>query len=231
MKGWIIALVLCMVISLTDTLKVGVADLSDDATKAKYDALSAAGIFDGVGETQFWLKEEMNRAQFAKVTALIFGLEPVPHTSSFTDVSSDDFGYALPYIEAIKAAGITNGVGEGRFDPTGAVTKEQLATFIVRGLGKPIDDQRPVDDPTVSDWAKEYVAAALQLKLMSNGTDGTFGGTANATGDLLVMASYEAAKQADKIDLPPLPSPPVTPPVEQPPATQEQGTQEPGDSE
>ncbi|MFC5452335.1 S-layer homology domain-containing protein, partial [Paenibacillus aestuarii] len=39
----------------------------DAATQAKFDAMISAGIFDGVSDTTFGLKEEMNRAQFAKV--------------------------------------------------------------------------------------------------------------------------------------------------------------------
>ncbi|TBL72980.1 S-layer homology domain-containing protein [Paenibacillus thalictri] len=173
----------------------------DAATKAKFDALIAAGVFDGVGDGKFGVKDEMNRAQFAKVAALIFNLkvDTSLKTSSFSDVKSDDpaNGYALPYIEAVKAAGITDGYGDGVYNPAGKVTKEQLATFLIRGLGKDKDAKATpgVTDSTVTDWAKGYVALALQLKLLSNGTDGKFGGQTNATRDLLVLGSYEAKQQ------------------------------------
>ncbi|WP_248929402.1 S-layer homology domain-containing protein [Paenibacillus hamazuiensis] len=182
------------------------ADFSDlkDLTadqKAKFDAMISAGIFDGVKEGEFGLKEEMNRAQFAKVAALIFGLkvDTSLKSSSFSDVKADDpaNGYALPYIEAVKAAGITDGYGDGIYNPAGKVTKEQLATFLIRGLDKDKDAKATpgVNDSTVSDWAKGYVALALQLKIMSNGADGKFGGQTNATRDLLVLSSYEAKQQ------------------------------------
>ncbi|MCU6792959.1 S-layer homology domain-containing protein [Paenibacillus sp. WQ 127069] len=173
----------------------------DAATKLKFDALISAGVFDGVKEGTFGLKDEMNRAQFAKVAALIFGLkvDTTLKASSFTDVKSDDpaNGYALPYIEAVKAAGITDGYAPGQFNPAGKVTKEQLAAFLLRGLNKDAAAKATpgVTDTTVSDWAKGYVALALQLKLLSNGTDGKFGGTSNATRDLLVLSSSEAKSQ------------------------------------
>lgn len=173
----------------------------DAATKAKFDAMIEAGIFDGTSESEFGLKEEMNRAQFAKIAALITGLvvDKDLKTSSFSDVKADDpaNGYALPYIEALKAAGITEGYGNGVFDPAGEVTKEQLATFLVRVLGKDADAKtKPgVNDGSVSDWAKGYVALALELKLLSNGADGKFGGQGNATRDLLVTGAYEAKEQ------------------------------------
>ncbi|CAM4388979.1 cell division septation protein DedD [Paenibacillus endophyticus] len=173
----------------------------DAATKAKFDAMISAGIFDGVAEGKFGLKEEMNRAQFAKVAALIYNLDVNKDlkTSSFTDVKSDDpaNGYALPYIEALKKSGITDGSGEGTYNPAGQVSKEQLATFLVRGLGKREEaESKPgVTDNTVSDWAKGYVELALQLKLLNNNVDGKFGGSNNATRDLLVTGAYEAKEQ------------------------------------
>ena len=173
----------------------------DAATKAKLDALISAGIFDGVSDVTFGLKEEMNRAQFAKVAALIFGLniDQDLKKSSFSDVKADDAatGYALPYIEAVRAAGITDGVGSGAFDPEGEVTKEQLAAFLVRGLGQgALAQSAPgVGDNTVSDWAQGYVQLALELKLLGNSPSGTFGGTAQASRGLLATGSFESARE------------------------------------
>ncbi|MCR8657438.1 chitobiase/beta-hexosaminidase C-terminal domain-containing protein [Paenibacillus endoradicis] len=172
----------------------------DAATKAKFDAMISAGIFDGVSDTTFGLKDEMNRAQFAKVAALITGIEVNKDlkTSSFSDVTADDAanGYALPFIEALKTAGITEGYGEGTYNPAGKVTKEQLATFLVRLLGKDAEAKAKTgDDSTVSDWAQGYVAEALSLKLLENLPDGIFGGKANATRDLLLTGAYEAKQQ------------------------------------
>ncbi|NEW08867.1 S-layer homology domain-containing protein [Paenibacillus sp. SYP-B3998] len=172
----------------------------DAATKAKFDALISAGIFDGTSETTFGLKEEMNRAQFAKVAALItlIDVNKDLKTSSFSDVKSDDAanGYALPFIEALKTAGITDGYGANTYNPAGKVTKEQLATFLVRVLGKDADAKAKTGtDATVSDWAQGYVALALELKLLPAGTDGKFGGQSNATRDLLLTGAYEAKQQ------------------------------------
>jgi len=172
----------------------------DAATKAKFDALISAGVFDGIGDDSFGLRDEMNRAQFAKVAALIFGLkvDDSLQTSSFSDVNADDAanGYALPYIEAIRKAGITDGMGDGQYNPAGKVTKEQLATFLVRALGQDKDARNAsgTGDSTVSDWAQGYVALALQLKLLSNGSDGKFGGSDNVKRDLLVLTTYDTVR-------------------------------------
>jgi hypothetical protein len=173
----------------------------DTTTKAKFDALISAGVFDGVGDTTFGLKDKMNRAQFAKVAALIFKLQVNSSitTSTFSDVMASDpaNGYALPYIEAIVKAGITDGFAPGQYNPAGEVTKEQLATFLLRGLGMDAQAKATagINDATVSGWAKSYVALALSKKLLSTNADGTFGGMTSATRDLLVLSAYEATQQ------------------------------------
>src|SRR5690606_12186689 len=52
------------------------------------------------------------------------------NTSGFQDVPTD--GYALSYIEAIKKAGLIDGTGA--FNPSGNITKEQLATLLLAKL-------------------------------------------------------------------------------------------------
>ncbi|MBJ6362629.1 chitobiase/beta-hexosaminidase C-terminal domain-containing protein [Paenibacillus sp. GCM10012307] len=203
--GLLMAVLLCFHFSVSFAVgatktSADFTDLKDlDAkTKAKFDAMISAGVFDGVGDDKFGLKDEMNRAQFAKVAALIFDLkvDTSVTTSSFKDVKADDpaNGYALPFIEAVKAAGITDGYGAGVYNPAGKVTKEQLATFLIRGLDMKENAMATpgVNDSTVSDWAKGYVALALELKLLDNGADLKFGGQTNATRDLLLTGAYEA---------------------------------------
>ncbi|WP_171655490.1 S-layer homology domain-containing protein [Paenibacillus foliorum] len=173
----------------------------DTATRAQFDAMISAGIFDGVAEGTFGLNDKMNRAQFAKVAALVFGLkvDTTLKTSSFTDVSTADpaNGYALPYIEAIVNAGITDGFAPGQYNPAGEVTKEQLAAFLIRGLGMDAQAKTTTakEDKTVSTWAKGYVALAIEKKLMAIGADGMFGGMTSASRQLLVTSSYAAKQQ------------------------------------
>ena len=110
-KWFVLFLVLLTCMSGSAVYAKTSADFSDLkdldlATKAKFDALISAGVFNGVSEGTFGLKNEMNRAQFAKVATLIFNLKVDTNlkNSTFTDVKSDDpaSGYALPYIEAIR---------------------------------------------------------------------------------------------------------------------------------
>lgn len=174
-------------------------DLPQDV-KDKFDSLIKGGVFNGLTEDTFGLDAEMNRAQFAKVAGIIFKLtiDETLTSSTFTDVRSDDpaNSYALPYIEALKKAGLTNGYdAEGKtYKPSGAVSRQELAAFLIRGLGLEEDAKQatPVTDNTVDAWAKGYVALALEKNLMANQDDDKFGGTKSATRKMLALASFEA---------------------------------------
>ncbi|MFD0676959.1 MULTISPECIES: S-layer homology domain-containing protein [unclassified Paenibacillus] len=168
--------------------------------KDKLDELLRDNVFDGVSDTVFGVDDKMNRAQFAKVAAIIFAL-PINKAltkSSFTDVRSDDpaNGYALPFIEALKAAGLTNGVDEeGKlYNPSGTVTRQELAAFLIRGLKWKDAGVTPTSDSTVDDWAKSYITLALENKLMTQVAVGSFGGKVASTRKTLALASFEARR-------------------------------------
>jgi hypothetical protein len=205
-------------------------DLKDlpQELKTKFDELIRGGVFSGVSEDTFGLDSKMDRAQFAKVAAIIFSL-PMDKTltnSSFTDISSDH--WSLIYVEALKKAGLTNGYdAEGKmYNPSGVVSRQELATFLIRGLGldEAAKKATPVADSTVDDWAKGYVSLALEKKIMTKQDDGAFGGKESATRKMLALASYEAKKLFAESKTTPTPEPtnPATPAPANPtpPATQ-----------
>ncbi|MGG4036010.1 S-layer homology domain-containing protein [Paenibacillus cisolokensis] len=166
-----------------------------DDVKAKLSELIAAGVFQGVSVDKFGPERHVDRAQLAKVAALVFGLsvDKSLTKSSFADVPQ---GYALPYVEAIKAAGLTKGYGgdANRYNPSGLVTRQELAVFLVRGLGLEEDAGKaePPEDATVSAWAGGYVAVALEKGLLSLKNDGSFRGNEPATRYELALAAYDA---------------------------------------
>lgn len=81
------------------------------------------------GTWQPW--RSITRAQFAKMAVTAFGLDlTAPTTPSFSDVAADDYFY--PYIEAVHAAGLMNGVGERLFAPGAPLTREQAVAVVAR---------------------------------------------------------------------------------------------------
>jgi len=60
-------------------------------------------------------------------------ISPGPLTNTFADVPQNHPFYNV--IEAFAHAGITSGCGGGNFCPNGAVTRQEVAKFMVRALG------------------------------------------------------------------------------------------------
>uniref|UniRef100_UPI00058F6D2E S-layer homology domain-containing protein n=1 Tax=Effusibacillus pohliae TaxID=232270 RepID=UPI00058F6D2E len=155
-----------------------------DSSYAKQAILELAdkGILSGVGNGQFNPQGTLTREQFATIVVKALGLQANATTSSFTDVS----GWSVPYVEAAYKAGIIAGVGGGKFNPTGIVTREQAAAILVKAAQYQkvsVDLNAPLnfsDASQVSDWAKQYVAAAAKLGLVK-GADGKFDPQGNAT--------------------------------------------------
>lgn len=89
------------------------------------------------GDRLFRPEAPLLRAQFAKMVCEAFDV-PVTEdmTPEFTDLGADDPGSLYPheYVAALSARGILKGVGAGRFDPYGPLTRAQAASILVRAL-------------------------------------------------------------------------------------------------
>ncbi|WP_187274409.1 S-layer homology domain-containing protein [Paenibacillus sp. N3.4] len=141
----------------------------DAALKGKIDTMIAAGIFEGVSDNSFGITENMTRAQFAKVATLLYGVtvDPTIKVSSFSDVHANDAanGWAIPYIEAAKKAGLIDGVTDTTFAPGDSVTLGQLDTVLLKGLGKKVS-------MTGSPWYTDAVKQATELGIHAAGKTG-----------------------------------------------------------
>ena len=72
----------------------------------------------------------INRAQMVTMLWRTVGQPTAGGTANFTDVPADSY-YASAVAWAVEN-GITDGVGDGRFDPAATCTRAQIATFLYR---------------------------------------------------------------------------------------------------
>ncbi len=194
-KSLSILLALAMVL----TAFSGMAFAADDTitTEEKFKHLKEKGIFNGINEAGDPAVEElMTRAQFAKVAGLLEGLDVKADfaTPTFSDVAEDAWYYN--YVEAAAAAGLVEGIGEGKFDPEANVTLEQMGKVFVLMLGLDVDEDAEVEG--ASDWANGFVAAALEAHLFPEMNDYNV----NATRGQLMDASFEVAIDKGMIEDP-----------------------------
>ncbi|MGQ8873569.1 Ig-like domain-containing protein [Paenibacillus sp. TSA_86.1] len=151
----------------------------------QFDALKAKGIFEGFPNGTAGLDQEMTRGQFAKVITKLLGLKEVTGQLSYNDKNYTAKNWAVPYIEAVTAAGIMEGKDKVKkiFDFNGKVTIAEMATILTRALDLEVPAETNNNAPA---WAKGYVQAAINAGLI----DAKANFTANASRQLLVGAAY-----------------------------------------
>lgn len=74
-------------------------------------------------------------ATLLSVVALALASAPIPALSISGTFTDDDGSVHEPDIQAIAEAGITQGCGPNLYCPSEVVTREQMASFLVRALG------------------------------------------------------------------------------------------------
>lgn len=94
------------------------------------------GIMGGISSNWFAPEEAMTRADLVVAMYRIAGSPSTRYTGVFTDVKSTA-DYAIA-VEWAAKYGIVNGVGNKKFDPNSAVTREQMAAIFYR-FGKYVD--------------------------------------------------------------------------------------------
>ena len=152
-----------------------------------YDAVDYAvknKLMNGVGNNNFAPDAPMTRAMLVTVLWRYEG-SPKEGTNGFRDVPAGDW-----YTDAVAwaaANGIVGGVGNGRFDPNGNITREQMAAILYRyAQKKDLDTSKRgslsgfPDASKVSTYAKDAIAWAVGEGII-NGSGGKLLPQGNAT--------------------------------------------------
>ncbi len=123
-------------LDMSDTgLPTPYIDTDDHAFSMEIAAITDAGIGFGCSEFDFCPDAPLTRQEMARFLVGTFDI-PVPVSPSdvFDDIAGNPFA---EYIEAIEAVGVTLGCTDTSYCPDLAVTREQMASFFVRGHDLP----------------------------------------------------------------------------------------------
>ena len=105
-------------------------DDAGNGHQGNINALAAAGVTEGCAHRRYCPRSGVNREQMATFLVRALNLPPSGH-----DYFTDDAGSGhQAAINALAAAGVTNGCGGGRYCPREYVTREQMAAFLHRAL-------------------------------------------------------------------------------------------------
>lgn len=100
--------------------------------------------------------------------------------SSFSDVLGTNAAWANEYIEKMVTQNILAGVGDGKFEPSNPLTREQFAKLLV--LAVPKEDKGikiEFTDVVKGQWYEEYVKKAVATGVIKGKDDGKFGVSEN----------------------------------------------------
>ncbi len=137
----------------------------------------ARGLLSGTSDTTVSPNVTMNRAMLVTVLYSLEGKPEVTAENPFTDVENDRW-FSKPVIWA-AANGIVSGAGNGKFNPFGNVTREQIAVML-RSYAryKSFDTSASVelspypDAGSTSGWAKDALSWAVAEGLISGAASG-----------------------------------------------------------
>lgn len=154
-----------------------------------YDAVSYAyknSLMNGVNASRFAPDSTLNRAMMVTMLYRMTGSPAVSGNSVFSDVPSGKW-----YSDAVQWAsvnGVVNGVGKDRFAPDTQITREQMASMMMRyaqfkqyNTGKSADLSAFNDAGSISSWALESMKWANAAGLINGRTASTIAPQDTAT--------------------------------------------------
>ena len=147
------------------------------------------------------LTKNITRKEFAHVAVKLYEkiskniAKPV-EVNPFTDTSD---------VEVLKAynIGITAGMDEDKFEPYTLITREQMATMMMRALSKAnikttIEKdylEKFVDDDKINEWAREAVYYMANIGIIKGTGDNEFSPEGNATREQAILISIRSAER------------------------------------
>ncbi|MCK8060423.1 MULTISPECIES: S-layer homology domain-containing protein [unclassified Fusibacter] len=140
-------------------------------------------------------KESITRERFIDIMVPLYEFLKNEKVMIDPEVSFKDS--TNPNVLKAASIGITYGIAENMFGPDIALNREQMATILVRTLvksGLTIDGEVSphvfADDITISSWAKESIAVAYNLGMISGVGENKFApGTLASNEQALVLVS------------------------------------------
>lgn len=174
-------------------------DISSHWAKKEIEALATKNIIFGKTADLFAPQDKLTRAEFAVLVARALDLETKAYAGTFKDVKENK-AWAYAGVEAAARAGIINGLGDGTFNPDAQITREEIATIIVRAVGhensallKDLDTSKVfADEKIISSFAKVSVKQAVALGIVNGRGGNIFAPQDNATRAETAVMLYRA---------------------------------------
>jgi len=145
------------------------------------------GLMGSVADGQFGPNLQLTRGMLVTILGRLEGFDASKYAgqSSFSDVNKDAW-YAAS-VQWAAQQGIVSGIGDGKFAPDQAITREQLAAILANYAAKKniqLKDGPSIkfaDSGKISPWAKNAMDAMVKAGIIRGNADGTLNPQGTAT--------------------------------------------------
>lgn len=110
------------------------SDVTGGWAKNYIEILAAKHIASGVDAERFNPKGEVTRGEFAAFLGRAMGLDVAGLSSGMSDVAENS--YYAGYVAALSELGIVSGYEDGTFRPSQTITREQMATLLMKAYAQ-----------------------------------------------------------------------------------------------
>ncbi len=175
----------------------------DDPSSWSSDAIETLAGYNVLEQFAFSsYKEEITRLDFVYLAVRLYeeliGKQASLMPDNYFSDTDDTYALKAAYI------GITSGISEGKFGPSVKLSREQLATMMVKtlelaGVQLTKSNQKFADDAAISAYAKDAISKAFNHKILL-GTNNKVNPKQNATVEQALLIFKNALDQYDGFD-------------------------------
>lgn len=164
------------------------SDVTGGWAKNYIEILAAKHIASGVDAERFNPKGEVTRGEFAAFLGRAMGLDVAGLSSGMSDVAENS--YYAGYVAALSELGIVSGYEDGTFRPSQTMTREQMATLLMKAYaqvtGQPANEAAGAEEAfsdlgKASAYAVDSIKAAKALGIMNGMGQNKFEPAATST--------------------------------------------------
>lgn len=140
-------------------------DVQGSIYQDKINTLATYAIVKGQAAGLYAPNTSMTRAELCALLVQALGLKESSKDSPFSDVAKN--AWYADEVNAAKQAGLVEGIGDGKFNPQGTVTEQQMITIMARAgmklnaalyeTAKGYNPSQDTSSSGYSDWARKSV--------------------------------------------------------------------------
>ena len=156
-------------------------DIEKHWAQEQIEVLASRSITSGNTAATFTPEGKLTRAEFAVLLVRALNIPTKSYEGIFSDVTEKQ-SWSVLEIEAANRVGIVKGDQNGKFNPQDKVTREQMASMIVRAieyknanlLNDAASTTKFADESKISGYAKDAVQQAAALGIIKGKEGNTF---------------------------------------------------------